>query len=351
MSVIRIGKRTIGNGFPAYVIAEAGVNHNGSLIRAKELIRKAAANGADAIKFQTYTAGKLVTKSAPRFWNWKGEAKKNGTQYDSYSLLDGFPMKHYPALIRECKKHGIEFLSTPFDEDSALQLVKFGMKAIKISSSDVTNLPFISYLAKFKVPLLLSVGASTVSEIKEAVRTIEKAGNRKIVIMQCTLVYPTKVEDANIRVIPTLAKMFPRYVIGMSDHTLGTHIPPAAVALGAKVIEKHYTTDKALMKSADHWLSVDPADLKEMVTAIRDVEMALGTSKKYVIPAERDTYRYDKRSLVSACDIPKGAKITRAMLTHKRPGTGIRPKYRDAVVGRKAKVHIPEDTTITWRMV
>ncbi|MDP2651827.1 MAG: N-acetylneuraminate synthase family protein [bacterium] len=351
MAKIFIGKRAIGNDNPAYIIAEAGVNHNGLLSRANELIRKAAEAGADAIKFQTYKADKLVTKSAPRFWDWKGEEKKGGTQHDSYSLLDKFPLKHYPELIKTCKQYGIEFLSTPFDEESADALVKFGMKAIKVSSSDVTNLPFLTYLAKYKLPILLSVGASTIGEIEEAVRTIEEAGNKKIVIMQCTLVYPTPYEHANLRVIPTLATLFPEYPIGFSDHTLGTHIPPAAVALGARVIEKHYTVDKTLMKSADHWLSVDPKELREMVNSIRNVEVALGTSQKYVLAAERHTYLYDKRSLVSACDIKKGTKIKKDMLTHKRPGTGIRPKYRDIIISRTALIDIPVDTTITWEMV
>ncbi|HWO06968.1 MAG TPA: N-acetylneuraminate synthase family protein [Candidatus Paceibacterota bacterium] len=351
MAVVKIGTRAVGDGAPAYIIAEAGVNHNGSLARAKQLIREAAKAGADAIKFQTYKAEKLVTKQAPRFWDWKGEVKKKGTQYDSYSLLDKFPLEHYPELIALCKKEGIEFLSTPFDEDSAKALVKFGMKAIKVSSSDVTNLPFLSYLAKFKLPILLSVGASTLGEIEEAVRVIEEAGNRKIVIMQCTLIYPTPDEHANLRVIPTLASVFPDYPIGLSDHTLGTAIPPAAVALGACMIEKHYTVDKTLGKSADHWLSVDAKELKEMVDAIRRVEKALGSARKYVLPEEHHTYLYDKRSLVAAQDIPEGATITKKMLTHKRPGTGIRPKYLDIVIGRTARTDIPADTTITWDMV
>src|SRR3989344_1468854 len=351
MARIFIGKQAVGDSEPAYVVAEAGVNQNGSLVRATEVIKKAAAAGADAIKFQTYKAEKLTTRQAPRFWDWKGEKKKKGTQFDSYSLLDTFPLKHYPELIKTCKKHGIEFLSTPFDEESAAALVKLGMKAIKVSSSDVTNLPFLSYLARFKLPILLSVGASSVQEIKEAVQEIEKAGNKKIVIMQCTLVYPTPHEHANLRVIPTLARMFPRYPVGLSDHTLGTHIPPAAVALGASVIEKHYTVDKTLGKGADHGLSVNPAELKEMVQAVRHVEASLGTERKYVLPEERHTYLYDKRSLVSACDIKQGQKITKRMLTHKRPGTGVRPKYRDAVIGRRASVDIPADTTITWEML
>ncbi|HEY4514264.1 MAG TPA: N-acetylneuraminate synthase family protein [Candidatus Paceibacterota bacterium] len=350
---IKIGSKYIGINEPTYVVAEAGVNHNNSLKRAKELIVKAAKAGADAIKFQTYKAERLVTKKAPRFWDWKGEPKKHGTQHDSYATMDvdQFPLKHYPELIKTCKQNRIEFLSTPFDEISADALVKLGMKAIKVSSSDVTNLPFLSYLAKFKLPILLSTGASTVGEIEDAVHAIEKSGNKSIVIMQCTLVYPTPFEHANLRVIPTLATLFPQYPMGLSDHTLGTHIPPAAVALGARVVEKHYTVDKSLPNSPDHHLSVDPVELKEMIEAIRHVELALGESRKYVLPAEHRTYLYDKRSLVSACAIKKGTKITKRMLTHKRPGTGIPPKYLSVVIGRRAAADIPEDTTLTWDLI
>jgi len=351
MKSIAIGQRRIGETEPTFVIAEAGVNHNGSLERAKDLIEKAAQAGADAIKFQTYKADKLVTRDAPRFWDWEGEEKQNGTQHDSYSLLDTFPMEQYPELIRTCNQCNIEFLSTPFDEESAYSLVEMGMRAIKISSSDVTNLPFIRFLAQYNLPIFLSVGASTMGEIEEAVGAIEEAGNDKIVIMQCTLSYPTPLKDAHLRVIPTLKHVFPNYIIGLSDHTLGTHIPPASVALGARVVEKHYTVDKTLKKSADHWLSVDPAELKEIVEAIRDVELALGDSRKYILPVEERTYKYDKRSLVAACDIEKGATITDAMLTHKRPGTGIPTKFSSIVIGRRAAMDIPEDTTITWDMV
>ncbi len=351
MTKIQIGERIIGSGEPVYIIAEAGVNHNGSLDRAKELIKKAAEAGADAIKFQTYKAEKLVTKKAPRFWNWDGEEKKNGSQYDSYSELDKFPLEHYPELIKTCKEHGIEFLSTPFDEDSADALVKFGMRAIKVSSSDVTNLPFLEKLAKYNLPILLSVGASTMGEIEEAVETIEKTGNKKIVIMQCTLAYPTRFEDVNLRVINTLSIIFPNYPIGLSDHTLGTSIPPVAVAFGACMIEKHYTVDKALMKSADHWLSVGPVELQQMVESIRNIEKAIGTPRKYILKAEQETYLYDKRSLVASSAILKGTTITSQMLAQKRPGTGIRPKYHDIVIGRQARVDIEEDTILTWDMV
>jgi N,N'-diacetyllegionaminate synthase len=351
MRFVEIGNRKIGRNQPTYVVAEAGVNHNGSLDRARDLIAAAAKAGADAIKFQTYKAEKLVTKSAPRFWRWDGEEKQDGTQYDSYSRLDKFPLEAYPDLIESCKDNGIEFLSTPFDEASADALIRFGMKAIKISSSDVTNLPFLRFLARYHVPIILSVGASTLGEIEEAVEAIEREGNRSIVILQCTLVYPTSLDDVNLRTIPTLECLFPEYPIGISDHTLGTLIPPVAVAVGACLVEKHFTVDKTLKQSADHWLSVDPTELREMIGSIRDVERALGTARKFVLESEAETYLYDKRSLVAACEIKAGTSITANMLVCKRPGTGIRPKYFETVVGRTARVDIPEDSTISWDMV
>ena len=348
---IKIGKKNISPSHPACIVAEAGVNHNNDLGRAKELIVSAAKAGVDAVKFQTYKAGRLVTKTAPRFWEWEGEENPNGTQYDSYSTMDQLPLEVYPELVKTCEENGVEFMSTPFDDDSADFLIKLGMKAMKVASSDLTDLPFLKRVAKSGLPIFLSTGASTYEEIDEAVRTIEAEGNKQIVIMQCTLHYPTEFKDANLRVIPTFAKMYPDYLTGLSDHTPGINIPPAAVALGARVIEKHYTTDKNLPLSPDHHLSVDPPEMAQMVTAIRQVEAALGDSRKYVLEAESVTYKYDKRSLTSTRDIKAGTVITANMLTRKRPGTGIRPKYLDIIIGRPARVDIPEDTTITWDMV
>lgn len=265
--------------------------------------------------------------------------------------MDKFPREHYPELVAACREHGVEFLSTPFDEESADFLIRLGMPAIKISSSDITYLPFLAHVARSGLPILLATGAATVGEIEDAVRTIENAGNTQIALLQCTLCYPTPYEHANLRVIPQLASMFPHYPIGLSDHTLGTAIPPAAAALGASVIEKHYTVNKNLPLSPDHHLSVDPAEMKTIVEHVRAVEAALGTGRKRVLPVEEITYKYDKRSLVSTRDIPAGTLITREMLTGKRPGTGIRPKYLSVVVGRPARTDIPEDTTLTWNMI
>lgn len=345
---IKIGNRLVGEEEPAFIIAEAGVNHNGSLKRAKELIIKAAEAGADAIKFQTYKAEKLVTKTAPRFWDWKDEEKPNGTQYDSYSQLDKLPLEAYPEMIETCKENNIEFLSTPFDEESADFLARLSIKAFKVSSSDITNIPLLKHIAKKELPIILSTGASTIGEIDEAVQTIKSEGNNKVILLQCTLCYPTEPKDANLRIIQTLSSIYPHYPIGLSDHTMGIAIPIAAVALGAKVIEKHYTIDKTLLKSADHWLSVDPNELKEMVSGIRKVEEALGSGEKKVFDVEKITYKYDKRSIVARQNISKGATIKKDMLIMKRPGTGIPPKFLPIIVNRVARRDLKEDSLILW---
>ena len=346
---MKIGKHIIGDEEPTFIVAEAGVNHNGSLERAKDLVIQAANSGADAIKFQTYKAEKLVTKNAPRFWNWAGEEMPDGTQYDSYSQLDKLPLDTYYKIVETCKRHNIDFISTPFDEESADFLTEeLGMKAIKVSSSDITNIPFLKHLAKKQLPMIVSTGATTLGEIEEAVNTIQNEGNERIIILHCTLCYPTEAKDANLGIISTLKTVFPRYPIGLSDHTRGLTIPVAAVALGAKVIEKHYTIDKTLLKSADHWLSVDAQELKEMVNSIRLVELALGSSEKKVFEVEQETYKYDKRSIVTAKDIPEDTIIREDMLVMKRPGTGIQPKFMDLIIGRKAVKDIKEDTLLSW---
>ena len=350
MKKIKIGDKTIGKDCPTYIIAEAGVNHNGSVERAKELIIKAAQSGADAIKFRTYTADDLVIKGVPKFWNWEGD-KDRQTQYDAYKKIGGFPLENYPELIKTCKKNNIEFLSTPFSAKSADYLVSIGMKAFKVASSDMSSLPFLAHIAEHNVPIMLSTGASTIEEIKEAVMAIKKAGNKKIVLLHCTLCYPTELKDSNLNIIKTLEKEFPDLIIGLSDHTIGLDAPAIAAALGAKVIEKHYTTDKTLPETADHWLSVDPPELKQLVKSVRTAELLLGESKKRVFECERETRKYDKRSIVSAVDIPAGTVITKKMLDFKRPGTGIYPKYLSKIAGKKAKKYIKADELIKWNKI
>ena len=348
--MLKIGNKYIGKGCPTYISAEAGVNHNGSFKRAIELIDKASEAGADAIKFQTYKAETLVTKEAPKFWNWAGDIQKT-TQFDAYSDLDGFDWENYPKLIKHCQKRNIEFLSTPFDYASADYLNEIGMKAFKIASSDITYLPFLKHIARFQKPIILSTGASTIGEIQEAVDTIKAEGNNQIIVLHCTLKYPTPSECANLNIISTLQKVFPELIVGLSDHTRGITAPIVASTLGARLIEKHYTVDKTLLKSADHWLSVDPVELKALVDGVKEARRMLGSAEKKVFDCEEETRKYDKRSIVSKCDIKQGEKITRDMLICKRPGTGIPPKFMDIVVGRTAQEDIKEDKVIKWEQI
>jgi sialic acid synthase SpsE len=334
------------------IIAEAGVNHNGNLNLAYKLIRSAKRAGADIIKFQTYKANLLTTKKAPRFWSWSGEVKKGGTQYDSYSRLDSFSKIEYQKIIKECKRVGIEFMSTPFDIASAKMLRNIGMKGYKIASCDITNFQLLEYVAKTKMPILLSTGASNVEEIKKAVAIINKNGNKKILIMHCTLCYPTAVSDVNLNAITDLKNKFKNMLIGFSDHSLGSLMPTAAFSIGISALEKHFTVNKKLKFSADHWLSVDEKELKEIVTNSKLIAEAKSKGKlKKILKCEKKTRKYARRSIVSNRFIKKGNIIKNDDLSLKRPGTGIQPSQIKSLIGKIAKKNINADTIIKPSMI
>lgn len=328
------------------IIAEAGVNHLGRMDYAENLIKTAARAGADIIKFQTYKADSLSTKNAPRFWSWDGEEKLDGSQHDSYSKLDSFEREQYIELMGICKKNNIGFMSTPFDNDSVDMLVDIGMQGFKIASCDLTNIPFLSYIAKKKLPMLISTGAANIEEIKKAVRTIENEGNMQICIMHCTLCYPTNIEDSNLSALLDIKQHFPGYMLGLSDHTLGTLIPAASVLYDSKVIEKHYTFDKTLPDSADHWLSLNEEELTEMVIQVRNLEKAKGVGKKVTLECELPAHKYARRSIVVNKSIKKGEVINSDMIAEKRPGTGLAPEFRDRVIGSIAKKDMELDHLI-----
>lgn len=317
------------------LIAEAGVNHNGNLELAEELIKAAKKNGADIIKFQTYKAESLTIKNSPRFWSWDGEKKKNGTQYDSYSLLDKFNEREYKALVKLCKKYKIEFMSTPFDLDSVDMLVRIGAKGFKVASCDLTNFPLLKKIAKKKLPILLSTGASNLDEVKEAVNYIKKFKNNKICIMHCTLCYPTKPSDVNLSAIIQFKKEFKNELIGLSDHTLGIDSTLPAVALGVRTIEKHFTVNKKLKKSADHWLSIDPKELLLMRKKVDNVLLSIGKGGKKILRCEHKTRLLARRSLVLKRNLVKGTILNEENLVCKRPGNGISPKFINKFLGKK----------------
>jgi sialic acid synthase SpsE len=348
-SVFTIAGRTVGKGEPCYVIAEAGVNHNCELGLGKRLVEAAAASGADAIKFQNYTASRISTRVAPRYWFEPKDPK--GSQWDTFDRLDKLSDADFKALLAHAKQFGIPAFSTPFDDQAVDFLASLDVPAFKIASADLTCHPLLERAARCGKPMILSTGTSTLAEVEEALEVVRRAGNDRVVLLHCTLKYPCPPEGINLRMMEHLMRAFPEVPVGLSDHSLGISVPQAAAALGACMIEKHFTVDKTLPGSPDHHLSVDAADMKALVEGVRTVERALGKPQKGVEPLEQDAFLYARRSVTSATKIAKGATITRSMLTYKRPGTGINPRFFEMVIGRVARVEIPEDTTITWEMV
>lgn len=319
------------------VIAEAGVNHLGDMNLARDLVEAAARAGADIIKFQTYKAEKLTRRDAPRFWNWEGETDSEGSQFDSYSQLDAFGIDEYRELKKICDEVGIEFMSTPFDKDAVDLLVEVGVQGFKIASCDITNFALLEHVATKGLPVLLSTGASEISEIREAVELLDSNGLKDILIMHCTLTYPTPPEDTNLSAILQLREEFPTVLVGFSDHTLGYEIGAAGTLFGSAALEKHFTVDKSLPLSADHWLSLDEADLTECVRMVRLFEFARGDGKKRVLESEKLARSNARRSLVYSNNFPTGHIVTAASFTEKRPGTGISPSQAAEFLGRTLK--------------
>ncbi|MEW6772572.1 MAG: N-acetylneuraminate synthase family protein [Bacteroidota bacterium] len=331
-----------------YIIAEAGVNHEGSMELAKRLIDEAKEGGADAIKFQSYKAETLASKNSPYYWDISKEPTRS--QYELFKKYDRFWKKEYEELKKYCDQVGIEFMSTPFDIESATFLNDL-MDAFKISSSDITNLPFIEYQCQFGKPIILSTGASYLWEIQEAIDVIEKYGN-PLILMHCVLNYPTPNKNANLGMIWGLRKHFPEYIIGYSDHTLpqNMEVIHTAVLLGASVIEKHFTFDKTLPGN-DHYHAMDKEDLKLFRKKWEFTRDLLGTFNVTALPDEELARKNARRSLVAAKYIPKGKVIEISDLTWKRPAHGISPKYINEVIGKKALIDIQEDDILKWNML
>jgi len=355
MKIIKISNKVISEASRTFLIAEAGVNYydiakkeNIEPIEAAKLMIKDAANaGADAIKFQTYKAEKIASKYSPAYWDTAKESTKS--QYELFKKYDKFGEKEYKELAKYAKEKNIIFMSTPFDEE-AVDFLDGLMPVFKISSSDITNIPFIRYIAKKQKPVFLSTGASTIKEIRDAVSTIEKEGNDKVVIMHCILNYPTKYENANLGMIMHLQKLFPNYLVGYSDHTLPDPcmvILTTAALLGAKVIEKHFTLDKTLPGN-DHYHSMNTEDLRRFVNNLRLLEKIIGRKIKEPLESESSARKYARRSIVAKIDIPEDTIITEDMVTFKRPGMGISPKFLEKVIGKKAKKFIGKDEIIEW---
>ena len=339
------------------LIAEAGVNYYdiakdlniSNMEAAKLMIKKAAEAGIHAIKFQTYKAGTIAAKDSPSYWDTNMEPITS--QYELFKKFDAFGEAEYREMADYCQEVGIEFCSTAFDFESA-DFLDSMMSIYKISSSDLSNIPFIEYQAKKGKPILLSIGASNENEIDLAVQTIRKYNDQPLVLLHCVLEYPTPYAHANLNKILSLKKRYPDAIIGYSDHT--RHDPSCdvlktAYTLGATVIEKHFTLNKNI-KGSDHYHSMDDKDAADILKSIEFVESIRGNGELKALESEKTSRQNARRSVVALGDIKKGTAITADMLTYKRPGTGISPQRADSLIGRIAKQDIADDTILQWEM-
>jgi sialic acid synthase SpsE len=342
---IRIGNKTIGDDSQCFTIAEAGANHDGDLEKAIKLIDSAIEAKSDSIKFQTYTANKLVTKTAPKYWD---DGKKDETQFDVFNKLDHLTQDDWKQIFEYSTDKNFLCFSTPFDEESVDLLYKFGVPAFKIASADITHLPLIKYISQKNLPIFISTGMANDLEIKEAIDTIENEGNHRIIIMHCITSYPTNPEDANLEMIRTLKKNYPEYVIGYSDHTLGTLIPTLSSIYGAKCIEKHFTYDSSLTISPDHRLSLDTFGFKTMVEQLKIAYTSTGSAIRNSFNSESESIKYARRSIVLTKKLSKGNVITRDIIDIKRPGTGISPKFLDKIIGKTLVNDVDDDIPLKW---
>lgn len=326
-----------------YIIAEAGVNHNGSIDLAKQLIEKAKLAGCDCIKFQTFNADKIVTKSAKKAEYQEKNLENNDTQYEMLKKLE-LSYEEFEELKAYSQSLQIDFLSTPFDEDAVELLENLNVAVYKIPSGEITNKPLIQTISSKNKKIILSTGMSTINEVKEAIAWIEETGNKDIILLHCTSNYPTPYEEVNMRAMLTLKDTF-GYPIGYSDHTQGIEIPIMAAAMGATVIEKHFTLDKN-MEGPDHKASLEPKELETMVKMIRNIESAFGTGEKVPTASEMKTKEVARKSLVLATDKKKGEILKEEDIVIKRPGTGMEPKYIEFVIGKEILVDLKKDEVL-----
>ncbi|HOE73519.1 MAG TPA: N-acetylneuraminate synthase [Deltaproteobacteria bacterium] len=328
-----------------FIIAEAGVNHNGSLETAKALVRQAGMAGADAVKFQTFRADALAAEGLEKAWYQKKTSNAEESQLSMLRRLE-LGVEEHRELVRFCRSQRIMFLSTPFDEQSADLLESLGVPMLKIGSGELTNLPFLRHVARKRRPMIISTGMANLGEVEDALEVVLSAGNREITLLHCVTEYPAPPMEVNLRAMQTLHRAF-GFPVGYSDHTEGIEIAVAAAALGASVIEKHFTLDRSA-EGPDHRSSLDPPMFADMVRAIRNVEDAMGDGRKRPAPCEIKNIPMARRSVVALGAISKGRVITRDLLAIKRPGDGIAPRDMDKIVGLKARRSIPAHKAITW---
>ncbi len=316
-----------------FVIAEAGVNHNGDIEIAKQLIDAASEAGADAVKFQTFQADSLVCRTAKKAEYQLETTDRTETQYDMLKKLELTPQMHR-ELIEHCLKRNIMFLSTPFDLESIKLLSELGMQIYKIPSGEITNLPYLREIAKQQKKIILSTGMSSMDEVKAAVNVLKNNGTEDITLLHCNTQYPTPISDVNLLAMVKMREET-GLPVGYSDHTQGIEVPIAAAALGAEVIEKHFTLNRK-MEGPDHKASLEPQELMQMVVGIRKIESALGSNIKQVSESEMTNVAIVRKSIVAAANIKRGDKYTEKNITTKRPATGISPMLWDEIIGKTA---------------
>lgn len=344
MKEIRLGERSVGKGSPCFIIAEAGVNHNGDPELAKRLIDAAWQAGADSVKFQTFRADRIATKAAEKA-EYQKEKSGGMSQYEMLKQLE-LGEDDFKELISYSREKNIVFLSTPFDRESIDLLSELGVPAFKIASGEITNLPLIRQISRKGKPAILSTGMATLGEIEDALAAMRSEGLEDIVLLHCNSSYPTKAEEVNLSAMETLKCAF-KLPVGFSDHTSGPLASVVAAALGACIVEKHLTLDRRL-PGPDHRASLEPREFKDLVEKIRYAEKLLGDGIKRPTREEEQNKRVVRKSLVARMDLPAGTAIEEKMIDIKRPGTGIAPKHLCDVVGRRTRKAIFEDEILTW---
>ncbi len=334
---VKIGDRYIGPGNPCFIIAEAGVNHNGCVKTAISLVDAAFDAGADAVKFQSFITDEIVSIRAPKAGY---QVETTGAQKSQYDMLKALELnfEQHAKLKAYCDKLGLMYMCTPYDQKSAAMLNNLNVKAFKIASTDITNIPFLQYISIFNTPVLLSTGMSTLGEVELAYNTLKEHKLQNIIILHCTSEYPAPVDQSNLKAIITMQQAF-QCPAGFSDHSKGLGVSPWAVAVGAAVIEKHFTLDRE-MQGPDHKASLEPDELSGLVSTIRDVEAALGDGIKRPMPSEISNKTYMQKSVVAKHNIPAGDVIKESDITCKRPGFGLSPSWFATIVGKKAAVDL-----------
>ncbi len=345
---VAIGNLRVGPSSPCLVIAEAGVNHNGKLDMALQLVDAAAEAGADVVKFQTFKSEEVISPAAPKAEYQVRTTGASETQLEMVKKLE-LPPDAFAVIQRRCRERGILFLSTPFDRSSADLLESLGVVAFKLGSGELTNLPFLRYVAGKGRPLILSTGMSNLEEVATAVQSVYETGNRELILLHCVSNYPADAASVNLRAMKTLEERF-GVPTGYSDHTEGIAVPLAAAALGACLVEKHFTLDRNL-PGPDHRASLEPAELAAMVRGIRTVEAALGNGIKRAAPEEFSTAAVARRSLTAACDLRAGTRLTEEMIAIRRPGTGLPPSALPQLVGRSLRQDVAAGALFTMEML